>query len=125
MITNFEELTAKLTSKEKSVLPFLVEILQTTSKQKPKKSNTIRMLLYLKTKKEINITDIQLRKLMNLLRKNAILPVIGTSRGYYVSTDPAEIEKQIISLCERANAILNAAYGLDQMINQIINEKKQ
>jgi hypothetical protein len=125
MITNFEELTPKLTSKEKSVLPFLVEILQTTSKQKPQKSNTIRMLLYLKTLKQTDISQIQLRKLMNLLRKNAILPVIGTSRGYYVSTDPAEIEKQIISLCERANAILNAADGLHEMKKQIINEKKQ
>jgi carbamoylphosphate synthase small subunit len=124
MITNFEELTAKLTAKEKSVLPLLVEILETTSKQKPKKTNTIRLLLYLETRKQINISDIKLRKLMNLIRTNGILPVIGTSRGYYLTTDPVEIEKQIKSLCERANAILNAAEGLRSIKNQIINQKQ-
>jgi len=53
-----------------------------------------------------------LRKLTHFLRCNSILPLIATSKGYYVSYDNAEIDKQIKSLQERAAAIIESANGL-------------
>jgi hypothetical protein len=45
-----------------------------------------------------------------------MIPLIGTSRGYYISHDKEEIAKQITSLEERAAGILTGANGLKKFL---------
>jgi hypothetical protein len=48
----------------------------------------------------------------NHLRRNSLLPLCGTTVGYYLTDDPDEIAREIQSLRDRANAINAAADGL-------------
>lgn len=104
MITNFEELTKELNPKEKELLTGLISILQLHI-DKPIKSPFIE--------RELGISGVRVRKLINYTRVHHILPLIGTSQGYFLSWDVEQIEKQIKSLHERANSIDDCAYGLD------------
>ena len=116
MITNFEEITSVLTDDDKRFLPCIIKGLSRRTKENPVKApeivkgvNANVQPLGLPGK----LTEPRLRKLCNHIRSNAMLPLISTSQGYYVSTDPTEIRLQIVSLKERADAIMNAARGLE------------
>jgi hypothetical protein len=47
-----------------------------------------------------------------------MLPIIGSSNGYYVSYDPDVIQEQIKSLKERANSILGCSNGLSKFLKK-------
>lgn len=124
MITNFEELTETLTEKELILLPYVEKAFgKITCKASATKSNDLceRInMLYVQDngmdKFYIPMNGIRLRKFVNYLRTNKMLPIIGTSEGYFVTYIPEEIEKQIKSLTERANGILSAAEGLKRFL---------
>jgi hypothetical protein len=116
MIINFEEITIELNQEEMKLLPILIRGFKDHPKSDPvkapqiiKRINEKRLELGLTTK----FTEPRLRKLCNYIRSNALLPLIATSDGYYVSNDSKEISLQIVSLKERAGAILNSARGLE------------
>lgn len=116
MITNFEEITKDLSDEEKRALPQLILLFEQHSVRNPIKEPQV--LIVLNTKLEllsikIKISGPRLRKLCNLIRSNSIIPLIATSKGYYVSYSKKEIQRQIISLVERAEAILSSAEGLE------------
>lgn len=73
-----------------------------------RKINAMIEPLRLKTK----LTEARVRKMSNYLRRNSLLPLCGTTVGYYLSDDPNEISREIQSLRDRANAINAAADGL-------------
>lgn len=115
MVTNFETLTYELTEEEKLCLPFLLTGLTGRGKDNPIKGRDIVVAMNkFLPQKGINVTfsEVRLRKMINHIRVNALAPVLGGSKGYYVSHDAVEIEMQIRSLYERAAAIQNAAKGL-------------
>jgi len=119
MITNFEEITKELNAFEKRLLPLLIKGFSAHSKNDPIKAPEIIKLL--NSQKvlfglEYKVTQARLRKMINFIRCNSLLPVIGTSKGYYVSNNRIEIEKQVQSLRERADAINAAADGLQELI---------
>ena len=109
MITNFEELTKELTDYEMEMLDPICRGLANRSKHDPIKSEDIVKGM---ANAGYTLTGVRLRKIVNYIRSNAMLPVIATSKGYFTSTDKDEIEKQILSLKERANSILECADGL-------------
>lgn len=53
-----------------------------------------------------------LREAINYVRSKGLLPVISTSKGYWISYDKREIFKTILSLRSRAKSINAAADGL-------------
>jgi hypothetical protein len=69
-------------------------------------------------------TDIRLRKIINYYRSNCILPVCGSSEGYYVSYDVLEMKKTATSLEQRTVSILDSAYGMQKMIQEEIAKSK-
>jgi len=116
MITNFEEITKELSEDEFSMLPNLIQILQ----EHPNMSAAIfsedlcrKMAVRYQVEK---FPGSRLRKMTNYLRVNGILPVIATSKGYYISYDKEMIESQIKSLLERASSIRKSAYGLQKFL---------
>ena len=114
MITNFEEITCDLTKEEKKIIPIVIAKLKKHSVKNPIKSFEIVKFIYKETGYKLG--QPRFRKICNFIRCNSIIPLIATSRGYYVSKSKAELEKQINSLFERSDAIVAAASGLYHFI---------
>lgn len=121
MITNFEGITSPLTEDEMKIIPYLVDGLKRRSKANPIKGEDICNRLQ-EFKKNIGVsekpklTDSRLRKMINYIRINGLLPVGATSNGYFCITDRLEIEKQVKSLKQRAEAINAAAEALNKYL---------
>jgi hypothetical protein len=119
MITNFEELTQELSEIEIVLIDVVKEFLLLHDKTKPVKSYRIQDCVndYCKDRGiNYKLHDSRLRKMINALRCTSELPVIGTSRGYFVSYDKQIIASQVDSLCQRANSIANCAKGLQNFL---------
>jgi arginine repressor len=113
MIKNFELITHDLTDEEMELAEVVMKGLKTKTKENPIKGAEICKKL---NEKGYNITEARLRKITNMIRSLGKLPIIATSKGYYCSYDKEEIENQIQSLMERANAIIKSAEGLKKFI---------
>lgn len=116
MVTNFELETAPLTEDEKRYVPIIIKGLSTKTKDKAIKSDEIVKALNQKYS-YCKMTGARLRKITNFIRSEGILPVIATTNGYYVSYDQEEIKSQIVSLLDRAQAIINSANGLKKFLD--------
>ena len=86
MITNFEEITQELTADEMVLCRQIVLGLRTKTKDNPIKSDEIVNKMNQANPKN-KLTGARLRKIINYIRSNGILPVIATSNGYYTSND--------------------------------------
>jgi hypothetical protein len=131
MITNFEKETSPLSISELEQIPILIDIFKNI--HSPIKSYVIcdkfnNVNLNIRGKQ---LNEARLRKYTNYIRSFGLLPIIATSKGYYCSYDKKEIELQIQSLNERADAIKNSAIGLqgflktedkNQLVLNFINE---
>ena len=117
-IVTFEEYTFELTPVEEHVLvPFLIRLFSDT-KQPVKAPDIVRETnLYLKENNVgLQMTEPRLRKCCNHIRTNSLLPLIATSKGYFVSHDREVIERQIKSLNQRASSIRDCAIGLQKIL---------
>ena len=111
MITNFEEITFELTEEEHELKYDVIRILKQHDSENVIKAPDLIAAINYKHEEEV-ITGARLRKIINYIRSNSLLPVIATSKGYFVSYDKEVIASQIQSLKDRSNAILTAAKGL-------------
>lgn len=125
MKTNRKPQLRTLTTDEKLLLPYLEKALLRTNKTKPKFNDELADDLnrVVERIKETGIdmpkiNGARLRKMINYMRCNSQLPIISTSKGYYVSYDVEEIGAMIISLSQRAEAIEAAANGLRYILAQ-------
>lgn len=119
MLTNFEDITQELSEDELSIVPVLILGFQNRTKENPIKAPdvVIKVNEYLRANNyKIKLTEPRLRKIVNHIRTNALLSLIATSNGYYVSNDRQEILNQIESLEQRANSIARCALGLKKFI---------
>jgi hypothetical protein len=122
---NYKPHTATLTTDEKLLLPYLEKALLRTNKTKPKFNDELTDELN-KVVERIKETGIdipkingaRLRKMINHMRCNSILPIISTSKGYYVSYEIEDMCAMILSLRMRAEAIEAAADGLAYIVQQ-------
>jgi hypothetical protein len=118
MIKNFEEITKEMTQDEKILVPMIIRGLSTRTKQNPiKGAEIVSAINSQKDKYGIKLfSEPRLRKIVNFIRTESILPLMGTSNGYYVTQDRTELESQIESLTQRAEAIISSANGLKKFI---------
>lgn len=118
MITLFEEYTETLTEREVEMLP-AVELAFSKCKE-PRKAkevcNLIELLWYQQTEEFIKVSEVTLRKFSNHIRRKGLLPLIATSKGYFITEDKELIKKQIQSLFERASSIKQSAEGLKKFL---------
>ena len=119
MVENFETITEELTEEELELLPFLLNGFKAHTKETPIKAPVIVAAMNAKREQygfRAKFTEARLRRFVNHIRTNALLPLIATSSGYYVTSDPEVIRSQIRSLKDRAKGILQAADGLRTFI---------
>lgn len=119
MINNFEDFTYELTEQEKSLLPMLIKGLSNKSSEEPIKASDIvsKMNKFNNGTNLPKMHDVRLRKMVNYIRTNGLLPIIATSKGYFVSYDENIILEQIESLTQRAKSIEKCANGLYKFLN--------
>jgi hypothetical protein len=117
MVTNFEEITKELSDEECKYIYLLVTGFQNRTKDNPIKApdliksiNTFVAEQRPDIKKKLS--EPRLRKLCNYIRSYSLIPLIATSKGYYVSYDKEEIQNQIHSLMDRGQAIIKSSLGL-------------
>ena len=118
-ITNFEEHTSELTSEEMDILPIVVHGFRNYKKENPIKAELIvtRMNEFLAVRGfKTRMSQPRLRKMVNYIRTNGIIPLIATSHGYFTSDCTETIAEQIKSLQERANSIYRCAEGLKKFL---------
>jgi hypothetical protein len=118
MITNFEEITKEMTEDEKKLVPLIIKGLSTKTKVNPiKGADIVNAINENKNRYGIKVfSEPRLRKIINFIRSEGILPVMGTSNGYYITKDRTELESQIESLTQRSEAIMSSANGLKKFL---------
>lgn len=114
MIINFEEITYELNDEEKKILHLLINGFKNYTQQNPIKEPEIVSRFNERT--GLKLSGVRLRKLVNYIRSNGLLPLVATSKGYFVSYDKEVIYSQIKSLRQRATSINNCADGLEKFI---------
>ena len=115
MITNFEQQTYELTEGELKILPLLLTGFKNYTKNNPIKEPDI-VKRFNDKNFNIKLSGVRLRKLVNYIRSNALLPLIATSKRYYVSYDKEVIKSQIHSLRQRSFSINQCADGLTDFL---------
>ncbi len=117
-VTNFESITYELTPDELKHVNSLVLALKLRTKESAIKAPEIvkSMNIFAERHNLCKMTDARLRKCVNYIRSNSILPVIAGSNGYYTSFDEKELSDQIKSLTERANSIMDTVFGLNKIL---------
>jgi len=118
MIKNFEEITKEMTGDEKKLVPLIIRGLSTRTKDNPiKGAEIVSAINSQKDKYGIKLfSEPRLRKIVNFIRTESILPLMGTSNGYYITKDRTELESQIESLTQRSEAIMSSANGLKKFL---------
>jgi hypothetical protein len=119
MIKGHENITSELTSEELWLANEMIRFFKNKTKENPVKSIQIVTGINKHYTLKKRFTDVRLRKIINYYRVNAILPVISTHAGYYVSYNEIDIEDMIQSLTQRAGSIIDCAFGLKRIINNL------
>lgn len=119
MITNFEDITTKLSQDEYRLVTPIIKAFERITKDNPIFAGQI-VLAIKSTRPDVKFDQVKLRKLVSFIRQKGMIPLIATSKGYYCSYDISEIDKQIKSLRERAMAIESAAEGLEIVKRRIL-----
>ena len=118
MITNFELITSELNDDEKKLVPILIKGFVSHKSSNPIKAPEIIKAINNGKYVSSVFSEARLRKISNFIRSEGIIPLIATSKGYYVSYDKNEIEAQIKSLNERAESIIHSANGLKKFLDK-------
>ena len=106
MITGFEEQTEPLTDQEREVfLPPIIKGLRVKAGKEKAVTNK-DIVRGLKANCDIKIGEARVRKMINYIRNNDIIPcLIATSKGYYIAETKDEMLDYIDSLYGRVEAI--------------------
>lgn len=108
MIEGFEDFTAPLSEKERELVRPLVLGLKT--KIGKAMAITNREIQARMKEKGYSITGARVRKIINHIRWNDLVPnLIASSRGYYVSNDAKELKMYKESLKKRGESIIALA----------------
>lgn len=97
---------------ESEAIDLLISVLVKYNESAPIKTKPLLAELNAKFSIPNYFVDTRLRMFCNYLRTNAILPLMSTSKGYFVTENPAIILNQIKSLVGRADSIDSCAEGL-------------
>ena len=110
MLHGFEKQTAPLTTEEKTLVPILIDVLKDRQGiDKAIISDDLCPILNFYANsftKPIEISGARLRKMINYIRTNGLLiGLVASSKGYYITLDPAAIQAYLSSLAGREMAI--------------------
>jgi hypothetical protein len=121
MIENFEYITIELTDDEKKLIQPMIAGFKKRTAENPIKApdivKAINISFYDTGVLKNKFSEVKLRKIANYIRSYSLLPLIATSKGYYTSYNPEDIESQIRSLGQRVSSIQSCMNGLRKIKN--------
>lgn len=124
MLTLFENITEELTPLEKEkMVPMLIDTLQYKTIDNPVRGKDIVGWF---AACRIATTDVRIRKMVSYIRQCCIIKdavVCASSKGYFLSTDLNEIDRQIQSIEGRRNQLNNVIEGLKAQRGNIKHSK--
>lgn len=115
MVIKYEAQTHELTEDEKSILDLMINCFMRHNSVDPIKADVIiaKTNIHLKNQGiKYRLTAPRLRKIVNYIRVNELLPLIAGPNGYYVCYDKDVVMDEVKSLLQRAGSIQRAAQGL-------------
>jgi len=123
MINGFENQTIELNENEHKIVSIVVDRFKT----KPGIKNIVtnnQIIEGLKLKHGIEIKDSRVRKVIQFIRVNNLIPgLIATSKGYYSTDDIEELESWIESMIQRENAMKETRKAIENHLIQLKNER--
>jgi hypothetical protein len=116
MITGFEAQTIELSNEELRCVQLMIPSLKArVGKEKAVTSQQI--INWLKNNYGILTTGPRVRKMINYIRINRLVEnLVATSEGYYVETDPKKVREYVMSLHQRAEAIMAVANSYSKLL---------
>jgi len=121
MVTNFENITYELTEEEIRLVPDMCEAFRKYTKENPIKGAEICTLINEKRLTKSKFCESRLRKIVNHIRVNQMIPLIADVKGYYVDYDVSRIKSQAKSLRDRAHAILRVSEAMEGIADKMSN----
>ena len=124
MIEGFQKETAKLNDYERTVLlPVMVKCLE----RKIGKENAVTNAYMCDRMNEsgYDIGEARVRKIINHIRINGLVPcLMASSYGYYVTNNAEELRAYIISLKGREEAIRAVRIAVEEQLEELQKGKK-
>lgn len=118
MIKGFETYTHDLTDMELRILPGFIRSLK--ERTGANKSVTAKQIIDSYKQRSVKLTGARVRKIIHHIRMTETdFVVMASSKGYWVTTDPKEIEQQIESLTHRAFSQIAVANQMKKFCEEI------
>lgn len=115
-MTNFEDITHPLTKMEMGHVDTIYNLLLQATKQKQLSNGQLLAEINWRSESEEKLTPPRIRKIIRYLRINKKVPIIATSKGYFISNNIEELKKQSKSLGQRAKQNLKLKETFDLLI---------
>lgn len=120
MLPGFEDHTTDLSEHEQKLVPVFVNSFKKHVGKEAAITNK-EIVSKMKIAGE-KMTEIRVRKIINHIRTHALVPgLVASSSGYYVTSDPQEVERYINSLDGREAEIRRVKFTFKQYLNQLLN----
>jgi len=121
MITNFDDYTIELNQDELKIVPIIVDRFTKWKGSKYIVTNP-QIVSGLERNFKIKITEPRIRKIIQYIRIENLVPgLIATSKGYYTTDDINELEQWIETMKQRENAIRESRTSIEQYLNNLKN----
>lgn len=123
MITGFTHQTEPLNEVEKELLPkFIIGLQKRVGAENAITNDAIRKAF--KENAQINIPDSRVRKIINHIRINGLVPLLcANSKGYYVAKNGQEINSYIKGLNERIGSQIAMLDAIKHQQENFLTEK--
>lgn len=121
MLPGFEEHTTDLTEYElKELVPVFIDGFK--SKIGLINAITNREIVY-RLSAKYHITDVVVRKVIRYIREEGLLPgLVASSKGYYITNDPKDIERYIDSLDGRETKIRIVKRAMQEYLKALLTQ---
>ncbi|HEU5365713.1 MAG TPA: hypothetical protein VFU62_09280 [Hanamia sp.] len=123
MLNGFETYTESLSEDELAMIPFFIRGFE----NKIGSSNAITNKKIVERMKVRfpGITEVRVRKIINYLRNNDLVPgLVASSMGYYITHDEKEIERYIESLAGRESEIRRVKKRFEEFLYKLKNKQQ-
>jgi hypothetical protein len=120
MIKNFSKHTQPLTDLEQMAAPLVLELLNDTPKTAALLAKAVNDY-YQKQLEPTRLTEVTVRKVISKLRHTGAHGICSSSDGFWKSNIIGEIQSQIESLTQRAQAIEATRDGMQKYYDSLVN----
>jgi hypothetical protein len=121
MIENFSKHTQPLTELEQMAAPLVLDLLNDTPKTAAVLAKAVNDY-YEKQHEPTRLTEVTVRKIISKLRHTGAHGICSSSDGFWKSTSIIQIQSQIESLTQRAQAIQATRDGMQKYYDSLVNK---